>query len=160
MGMRSSLPHCGLRRIGCDPVSCIKLNRGVVCNTSHSDLLRYNHLRARSREEVLDLESGEVSRELAPTKVRDLPRMHDQHLPPRGGRSCPIRWCHVISDSANAKSAPFHSLHYGSRVSVALKFDSQVLPPSSENDCSKWCDVGVMSDQTCRTGTALPLNGS
>ena len=43
-----------------------------------------------------------------------------------------------------------------SRVSVATKFGSQVRPPSFENACSKWCEVGVMSDQTCRTRTDRP----
>ena len=49
------------------------------------------------------------------------------------------------------------------RVRVALKFGSQVLPPSSENDCSKWWDVGVMSDQTqirsCGACSSLQIPG-
>lgn len=47
-------------------------------------------------------------------------------------------------------------LHFLSRVSVALKLASQVLPPSFEKDCSKRCESGVISDQTARTRMALP----
>src|SRR6266487_651612 len=46
------------------------------------------------------------------------------------------------------------------RVSVAIQFTSQVLPPSSENACSKRHESGVMSDQTFRTRMVLPLNDS
>ena len=46
------------------------------------------------------------------------------------------------------------------RVSVAIQFTSQVLPPSSENDCSKRTDVGVISEMTNRTRIARPLNVS
>src|ERR1700682_976860 len=46
------------------------------------------------------------------------------------------------------------------RVSVAIQFTSQVLPPSSEKACSKWHEFGVMSEMTNRTKMALPLNGS
>src|SRR5260370_39160086 len=41
------------------------------------------------------------------------------------------------------------------RVSVAIQFTSQVLPPSSENACSKWADVGVISEMTNRTRMAI-----
>ena len=37
------------------------------------------------------------------------------------------------------------------RVSVATQFTSQVLPPSSENACSKRQDSGVTSEITKRT---------
>src|ERR1700722_4899818 len=47
--------------------------------------------------------------------------------------------------------------HGFARVRVAVKFGSQVLPPSSEKDCSKWWESGVMSDQTTRTSMVLPL---
>src|SRR5216683_4690016 len=43
------------------------------------------------------------------------------------------------------------------RVWSVIQFTSQVLPPSSENDCSKWAEFGVMFDQTNRTRMALPL---
>ena len=33
------------------------------------------------------------------------------------------------------------------RVSVAIQFTSHVLPPSSENACSKWQELGVMSSR-------------
>src|SRR5207253_8998981 len=46
------------------------------------------------------------------------------------------------------------------RVSVATKFGSQVLPPSSENACSKWCESGVVSAKTWRTSMTLPLTVS
>src|SRR5580658_1944233 len=46
------------------------------------------------------------------------------------------------------------------RVSTAIQFTSHVLPPSSENDCSKRHESAVMSDQIFRTRMLLPLNGS
>src|SRR5260370_21923835 len=45
------------------------------------------------------------------------------------------------------------------RVSVAIQFTSQVLPPSSENACSTWEEFGAMSEMTNRTSMVLPLNG-
>jgi DNA-binding transcriptional regulator YhcF (GntR family) len=36
------------------------------------------------------------------------------------------------------------------RVSVAIQFTSQVLPPSSENACSKWHELGVMRSKVVR----------
>src|SRR5580658_4224848 len=43
------------------------------------------------------------------------------------------------------------------RVWSVIQFTSQVLPPSSEKDCSKW-GVPVLSfDQSKRTKTVLPL---
>src|SRR5439155_15562772 len=46
------------------------------------------------------------------------------------------------------------------RVSVAIQFTSQVFPPSSENDCSKRHEVGVMSEITKRTKLARPFSVS
>src|SRR5581483_10357926 len=46
------------------------------------------------------------------------------------------------------------------RVSVAIQLTSHVLPPSSENACSKRHEVEVMSDQTFRTRIILPSNSS
>jgi len=46
------------------------------------------------------------------------------------------------------------------RVWSVIQFTSQVLPPSSENACSKWAELGVISDQLNRTKIILPLNGS
>ncbi len=46
------------------------------------------------------------------------------------------------------------------RVTFEIQFTSQVLPPSSENDCSKWAEFGVMSDQTYRVRIVLPFNVS
>src|SRR4029077_10796369 len=43
------------------------------------------------------------------------------------------------------------------RVSTAIQLTSQVLPPSSEKDCSKWQEIGVMSEITNRTKMARPL---
>ncbi len=42
------------------------------------------------------------------------------------------------------------------RVSVATQLSSQVFPPSSENDCSKRHEVGVMSCHTFRTRIIRP----
>src|SRR5215467_10892763 len=46
------------------------------------------------------------------------------------------------------------------RVSIATQFNSQVFPPSSENDCSKRHEVGVMSEIMNRTKIARPFNVS
>src|SRR5271167_717126 len=46
------------------------------------------------------------------------------------------------------------------RVSTSTQFASQVLPPSSENDCSKRHESAVMSEKTFRTRMLLSLNGS
>ena len=46
------------------------------------------------------------------------------------------------------------------RVSVAIQFTSQVFPPSSENDCSKRHEVGVMSEITNRTKIPRPFSVS
>src|SRR5262249_38529009 len=46
------------------------------------------------------------------------------------------------------------------RVSTAIQFTSQVLPPSSENACSNRQELGVMSEITNRTKMARPLNVS
>src|ERR1700676_1115947 len=43
------------------------------------------------------------------------------------------------------------------RVWSVIQFTSQVLPPSSENDCSKWGEFVVMSVQTNRINTLLSL---
>src|SRR5262249_56215780 len=46
------------------------------------------------------------------------------------------------------------------RVSVAIQLTSQVLPPSSENACSKRHEFGVMFEITKRTKMDRPLNVS
>jgi hypothetical protein len=56
---------------------------------------------------------------------------------------------YALEAGATGSSSPVDAS--SSRVSVATKFGSQVLPPSSENDCSTWWELGVMSDQTNRT---------
>src|SRR5258708_7556716 len=43
------------------------------------------------------------------------------------------------------------------RVSIAIQFTSQFLPPSSENACSKRHESGVTSDITNRTRMARPF---
>lgn len=48
----------------------------------------------------------------------------------------------------------------GARVSVAIQLTSQVLPPSSENDCTKRAESGLMSQITKRTRIARPLSVS
>jgi hypothetical protein len=45
-------------------------------------------------------------------------------------------------------------------VSVAIQFSSQVLPPSSEKDCSNRHEFEVMSDVKNRTKMARPLSVS
>src|SRR6266849_7208401 len=41
-------------------------------------------------------------------------------------------------------------------VSSHIQLVSQVLPPSAENACSQWHEVGVMSDQINRLKMCLP----
>jgi hypothetical protein len=43
------------------------------------------------------------------------------------------------------------------RAWFVIQFTSQVLPPSSEYDCSKWAEFAVMSDQTYRIKIIRPL---
>jgi len=43
------------------------------------------------------------------------------------------------------------------RVWSVIQFTSQVFPPSSEYDCSKWAEFAVMSDQTYRIKIIRPL---
>src|SRR6266568_1035034 len=57
-------------------------------------------------------------------------------------------------------SWPWNSVHLASpttRVWSVIQFTSQVLPPSSENDCSKCGEFEVISDQINRTRIALPF---
>src|SRR5947208_12185778 len=46
------------------------------------------------------------------------------------------------------------------RSSIAIQFTSHVLPPSSENDCSKRHESGLISETIKRTRMARPLSGS
>src|SRR5580658_5089278 len=62
---------------------------------------------------------------------------------------CEIALAHVAN-----KDFLGHGL---ARVRVATKLGSQLLPPSSEKDCSKRWESGVMSDQTMRTRMVRPL---
>jgi hypothetical protein len=45
-------------------------------------------------------------------------------------------------------------------VKFAMKAGAQVLPPSSEYDSSKWCESGLISDQTARTRMDRPAKVS
>jgi hypothetical protein len=53
----------------------------------------------------------------------------------------------------NYEDLPRHSF---TRVSIAIQFTSQVLPPSVENDCSNLHDSGLMSEMMKRTRTGRP----
>ncbi len=59
-----------------------------------------------------------------------------------------------------AFAVELRELPHFTRVSTAIQFVSQVLPPSSENDCSKRHEFAVMSIHTLRTRIIRPLNGS
>src|SRR6185369_5843214 len=86
-----------------------------------------------------------------------LRRLQDDHQTPDREIStnaleihrCPFRF--VIAIFAGASST---------RVSTAIQFTSQVLPPSSENACSKRHEFGVMSEMTNRTRIARPFSVS
>src|SRR5580700_8450834 len=71
---------------------------------------------------------------------------------PCASRSDPLAGCGGVHCALSDSSL--------TRVSVAIQFTSQVLPPSAENACSKWQEAGVTSDQTCRTKMFFPLNDS
>src|SRR5258708_7606029 len=58
-----------------------------------------------------------------------------------------------VTDSVQ-RALPDSSL---TRVWSVIQFTSQVLPPSSENDCSKWGEFVLVFDQINRTRMALPL---
>src|SRR5262245_33945664 len=60
----------------------------------------------------------------------------------------------------SSKFGSFGQVHSFTRVSVAIQFTSQVLPPSSENACSNLAELGVMSDITNRTRMARPFRVS
>src|SRR5262245_34150872 len=60
----------------------------------------------------------------------------------------------------SAKFGASGQIHVFTRVSIAIQFTSQVFPPSSENDCSKRQEFGVMSEIRKRTKIARPLNVS
>src|SRR5215468_11190323 len=69
----------------------------------------------------------------------------------------------VVSQSRNPgldlpPSQRASSDSFFTRVSVAIQFTSQVLPPSSENACSKRHEFGVMFEITKRTKMDRPLN--
>jgi len=68
----------------------------------------------------------------------------------------------VLTASSTARAIRFSraKLPHFTRVSTAIQFVSQVLPPSSENACSKRHEFAVMSDHTLRTRIIRPLNGS
>src|SRR6266849_6159744 len=53
-----------------------------------------------------------------------------------------------------------HCSHTQIRVSTAIQFTSQVLPPSAENDCSNRQEFDVMSEMTNRTRIVRPLRVS
>ena len=57
-------------------------------------------------------------------------------------------------------SAAFLNSSSPMRVWSVIQLTSQVLPPSSEKDCSKCAEVGVIRDQMKRTRMTLPLMGS
>jgi serine/threonine protein kinase len=59
-----------------------------------------------------------------------------------------------VPRGARRRSAAVH------RVSVAIQFTSQVLPPSPEKDCSKRHESGVMTKMTKRTWIARPFSSS
>jgi hypothetical protein len=69
------------------------------------------------------------------------------------GISPPGQW----ESSGSQRALPVSS---ATRVSVAIQFTSHVLPPSSENACSKRHEFAVTSDMTNRTKIARPLNVS
>lgn len=69
---------------------------------------------------------------------------------------------HLVRQLLGVQRPAFERIEHGLvghslvRVSMAIQFTSQVLPPSSENACSKRPELGVMLDQTLRTRTVRP----
>ncbi|MBA3583576.1 MAG: hypothetical protein H0W36_03435 [Gemmatimonadetes bacterium] len=66
-----------------------------------------------------------------------------------------------VGRGARRRQAQYPSAEASSiRVSTAIQFTSQVLPPSAENACSKRQDVGVISEMTKRTKICRPFSVS
>jgi hypothetical protein len=59
-----------------------------------------------------------------------------------------------------AADAQWRFFYSFTRVSIAIQFTSQVLPPSVENDCSNLQDSVLMSEMMKRTRTGRPLKFS
>jgi hypothetical protein len=59
-----------------------------------------------------------------------------------------------------AADAQWRFFYSFTRVSIAIQFTSQVLPPSAENDCSNLQDSVLMSEMMKRTRTGRPLKFS
>ena len=72
------------------------------------------------------------------------------------GRLLPPSLAHPFGTDANGRDL-LSRVIWGARVSVTMKFVSQILPPSSENACSKRHEFGVISEAINRTRMVLPL---
>src|SRR5271165_6402794 len=75
----------------------------------------------------------------------------------------PAFGCAALLRTANMISDPMRGVHGAlsgssfNRVWSVIQFTSHVLPPSSENDCSKWGEFVVMFVHTNRMRTTLPF---
>src|SRR6266702_3899668 len=78
---------------------------------------------------------------------------------PQGGDQGEGREVVEKSEERSHLLGPHYSLAQ-IRVSTAIQFTSQILPPSSENDCSNRQEFEVMSEMTNRTRTTRPLRVS
>src|SRR5258706_8073871 len=88
--------------------------------------------------------------------ARDVDAIRYRRLEDRGLDTIPLP-LHL----SRPPDADRHDLHGDVRpVSVAIQLTSYVLPPSSENDCSKRQEVAVMSLMTNRTKMARSLSVS
>ena len=100
------------------------------------------------------------SRQPAFSRMAPAKNQRRRHMESRRGKTC-LAWpssADAPPDSSLLSTPQLHSM--GIRVSVAIQFTSQVLPPSSENACSKRQEFAVMSDQTLRTRIMRPLKFS
>jgi hypothetical protein len=64
------------------------------------------------------------------------------------------------SDYERGPGAVIGACHDCTRVNVVTQLATQLRPPSAENACSKWNDVGVMSEKMKRTKIARPWKSS
>jgi len=154
------LPLGGLRIEGAetealDDLSLIGVPRKIQEKDSHPDLLAFQ--RAGPCPSIH--RAGETGRWRS-TRLRE----NQTALPPRRGSE--ITSCIPTSQSVQDADWPCRSRSISiwsatvqcalsdsafTRVSVAIQLTSQVLPPSSENACSKRHEFGVMSEITNRT---------
>src|SRR6266496_2980108 len=97
--------------------------------------------------------SNKLARPFHTRRTREVPSYSTQFVEPVNGFLRRDTWVFQLPKLKSKSCCRFSSLAVwckvvcpsDSRVTVATQLGSQVLPPSSEKDCSKWYEFGVMS---------------